>query len=457
MKYLLLTFFYFEAAFCGLSERIDGLIQRVDPDAHIGIEIVLLDEEKPLYQKNASHLFTPASTAKILTGAAAFFFLGSDFSFKTELLIDDKNLYIKGSGDPEFSSKDLNALILALKEKNVTVIKGDLILDNTCFDKLEKGPGWMWDDSGEYWNVPIEGLTVDHGCVELVLEGGNSLGDLPSCALSPITNHVSIKNLAITAEQEEDLDVKRRWITHENVIEIRGKIPPRKAKTYAISVESPSLYLGDLCLDLLKKHHIKLEGSVKRGKVPKSAEVASAHFSSSLRTIVQKMMKESDNLYADSLFKKIGEKRFGPPGTWKKGSLALKEYLESFCKLKEGKYTVLDGSGLSRYNLIAPHQFTTVLKALYKDPKQFSEFVSTLPISATDGSLKNRMQEGNLKGRVFAKTGGMSGVSSLVGFVKLKTNKMAAFSILINGFVNSPSFYKTQLEDQICKIILEEL
>jgi serine-type D-Ala-D-Ala carboxypeptidase/endopeptidase (penicillin-binding protein 4) len=134
-----------------LQSGIERIIRNKDPDVHIGIEVVSLEGGEKLYQKSANQLFMPASSLKLVTAAAALHLLGVDYRFETKLYTDGKignktlkgNLYLQGSGDPELVFNDLEELAFQMKLLNIKKIEGDLYIDNTLFDGIAQGPGWM--------------------------------------------------------------------------------------------------------------------------------------------------------------------------------------------------------------------------------------------------------------------------------------------------------------------------
>jgi D-alanyl-D-alanine carboxypeptidase/D-alanyl-D-alanine-endopeptidase (penicillin-binding protein 4) len=166
------------------------------------------------------------------------------------------------------------------------------------------------------------------------------------------------------------------------------------------------------------------------------------------------MMKDSDNLIADMLFKKMGQVRFGIPGTWKKGTRAVRDFLEKQVGLNTERIVIMDGSGMSRYNLISPHDLVSSLVWMKKQFGCASEFCASLPISGVDGSLAERMQDALLKGKIRAKPGTMTGISSLSGYATTQDGQELAFSIMLSGFTKKTEEYKTQIEDRICSVLV---
>jgi serine-type D-Ala-D-Ala carboxypeptidase/endopeptidase (penicillin-binding protein 4) len=445
-----------------LQSSIDRLILNFDPNAHIGVEVASVKTGQKLYQKNPGHLFVPASSLKLFTGAAALAVLGQDYRFETRLLADGDikkgilkgNLVLKGSGDPEFSLDDLEEMVFQLKLMQVEEISGDLIADNTDFDAISQGPGWMWDEGAEYWNSPMDALTVNHSCMKLWIKPAAQISKPPMVYVYPKTTYVTVQNSALTLEKEGELKVSRQVMASQNVIEVKGVVTvEKKPEEYLVPVEAPHLYAAHLLKDLLSKYGVRLNGSIKVQSSPVNAKILAVHSSVPLGVVVRNMMKQSDNLAADCLFKKLGQLRYGTPGTWQNGGQAMKEFLAKTVGIDVSEMVVLDGCGLSRYNLVSPHQIVSFLTWMQKQYKFCAEFMASLPIAGTDGYLKKRMLENSLQGNVRAKSGTMTGISSLSGYVTTKDGDLLAFSIMINGFVKPAKDYKNQLEDQICLIL----
>jgi serine-type D-Ala-D-Ala carboxypeptidase/endopeptidase (penicillin-binding protein 4) len=446
-----------------LQSGIERIIYNADPDVHVGIEIVSLKNGQRLFQKDPHHLFMPASCLKMITGAAALDQLGIGFQFETKLYTDGKveqkilkgNLYLQGSGDPEFAVCDLEELVFQLKLQNIAQIEGNLYVDNTLFDGICQGPGWMWDDKGYDWSAPNDALTLNRSCIDLWIKPAENVGEAPFVYQYPKSDFIGIENRAETTKEENNLSVQRRWMTKENIIDIAGKISSkREAEHYAVAIEDPHLYTAHVFQSILVRAGCGFKGKIEAKATPKDATLLAKHLSRPLYAIVEEMLKSSNNLTANCLFKKIGQQRFGAPGTWKKGSQAVREFLAQTVGVNIDKVVIMDGCGLSRYNLISAHQFVTFLSWMHRQFSCCSEFMASLPISGIDGTLIHRMVDSSLKGKVRAKTGSMSGVSSLSGYLTMKDGELVAFSILQNGFTGKTAEYKTRIEDEICSLLV---
>jgi len=452
---ILILFVCFAASVYGrnalddLRQDIDEIIQVVDSKTHVGIQIVSLRNGQTLYERCSDRLFIPASNLKLFTGAAALTILGVDYRFETNLFIDEAgNLYLKGSGDPSLSRYDLETLATQLKMRQIQVIRGNIVVDNFDFDEFSQGPGWMWDEPAEYWNSPMDALTVDHSSIHVWVAPGKQLAEPPKVFLDPNMAGFPIDNRAKTGKSGE-LKVDRRALPGDNRIEVEGTISVESGPIeFKVPVAMPSIYAGHILKDLLQKKGIVVKGEVVRSKTPENATVVAVHASRPLSQIVQHMMKVSDNMYADCLFKKLGQVCLGAPGSWQKGAMALREFLLREANIDPSEMVILDGSGLSRYNLVSPRQIVQLLKWTTNAFKMGSEFEASLPLAGIDGTLKNRMP--HARGKIRAKTGAMTGITGISGYATTKDGEPLVFSILINGFVKPTKEYKKELEDEIC-------
>ena len=383
-----------------LQSAIERTIRQVDPNLHIGVEVVSLKTGEKLYQKNSQQLFTPASVQKIFTAASALTILGPDFSFSTSLFTDQqptdgiiRDLYLKGSGDPSLVTQDLEHLVLQLTQQGISQIEGDLLIDNFDFDAVTQGPGWMWDEEAEYWNSPLDALLVNHSCVTVSVE-------------------------------------------------------PRKV----VPVKSPSTYAAQLLKEILQKKGIQIGGKICYAQVPEEAFCLATHTSKPVKDLIVPVLKQSDNLYANCLFKKMGQQMFGAPGTWQKGAKAVKELLSINADLDTDNLIIVDGDGESRYNLVSPDQLVTFLAWMEKHSSTFPEFLEALPVSS-EGNLQKRIPD--IQGCIRAKPGTMTGISALAGYATTTGGETLAFAILMNGFIGPEEKYKKGIEDEICRLITQ--
>ncbi len=356
-----------------LQADIDAILQDVlFTTASISIKVVAVETGEVIYAKNAHKLHHPASTTKLFTAATALAKLGSNYQFQTTLYTDEStetqaigNIYFKGSADPVLQSNDIVKLCDALVQTGIKLIHGDIVVDETYFDNVREGPGWMWDD----------------------------------------------KPLRISA------------------LSIRNVEPDAKTGSRAIAC-------GHLLKTILMQKGINIGGQVTTGKVPSDARSIVKHLSPPLADIIKLMNKPSDNWIAEMLFKAIGAEVKGEPGTWKKGRETVDEFLGEIMK-ELPAHRFVDGSGLSRYNLLNAELLTKLLIYMYHNFELMPEYMASLPIAGVDGTLKNRMQGMYAEKVLRAKTGTLSGVSALSGYTKTADGEVFAFGILISHYVGS--------------------
>ena len=234
-----LIFFPFVCLALDLPEKIQAVIERVNQDLHVGMEVVSLEEGRVVYERNSKQLFVPASLHKVYTAGAAFSILGEEFRFETKLCSEaaiEKGclqgpLYLVGSGDPSFSSKDLFALAERVRGLGIQKISGDLILDLSEFDESAMGPGWMWDEPLTFGNSIICPLTLDHNCMEVTILASDFPGKSPHIVVSPEASYLQVENCAtiLPAEHPEcELHFVLKERTEPNLFQLRGEISRRE-------------------------------------------------------------------------------------------------------------------------------------------------------------------------------------------------------------------------------------
>ena len=229
-----------------------------------------------------------------------------------------------------------------------------------------------------------------------------------------------------------------------SALSIRDLDPEPKTGSRAVAC-------GHLLKNLLIANGVRLMGSVVPGEVPPDAHPIARHTSPPLADIVKQMNKPSDNWIAELLFKAIGAEVMGEPGTWRKGREAVNEFLAEVMD-EPPAHRFVDGSGLSRYNLVNAALLTELLRQLYRNFEWMPEFLASLPIAGVDGTLKNRMQAVSAERVLRAKTGTLSGVSALAGYTVTADNETLAFGILISHYVGTAAAARG-IQDKIGNVL----
>lgn len=445
-----------------LTQAINNLVKPADRKAAVGIKIVSPKNDYCLYQKNPDQLFIPASNTKLFTAAAALDILGPEFRFETRLLTDQQsstqkigNLYLQGGGDPSLETAHLEEMVKKLKARGIREIKGNIIIDASIFDSNSTGPGWSKGDGPIFDKSPVNGLMLNHCCLTVHVKPARIPGHKPSISLDPAVGYITIENKARTTitAKKHSLHVSRSSKNEKKII-ITGTIATKsKPKAYLIVLDNPHVYAAHVLMLLLKKHGVHCRGSILVGKTPKKAAILSHHYSEPVSTLVRSVMKSSDNLYADALYKRMGALTFGEPGTWGRGKKAVDAFLLNEVGLPTSKVDLYDGSGLSHANRVSPNAMAYLLSWTYKKSPYKNIFIDSLPVSGIDGTLRHRMRHKLVHARVKAKTGSLSGVSSLAGYITPKNGSPLVFVIVVNRKNKSAVEFKRKLEDHLCTLL----
>lgn len=437
-----------------------------------GVIVKSLDKTKDaaiLYEKDADALLTPASNLKLLTTATALSQLGENYVYKTELYgdapvtkngVQQGNLYLKGYGDPTISTENalqvqegvtIEKIAAWIKQQGIRQVTGNLVLDESYFDKERLGLGWAWDDESYYYNPTLGALALNRGTVMVEYKPAKQAGEAVTFNLLPKTNYVTIVNESKTVEagQENTFAILRDRGT--NTIRLTGNLPLDYPGDYErVPVEEPAKYAGTVLQEAMASQGIQFAPGSQLivQTVPPTAVKWHEFTSLPLKDIVAYLNKKSDNFYAEMLLKTIGAVKKGT-GSAAAGAEVVQETVASF----GGKtnFDMVDGSGLTRYNLISARHLASVLEGMAKQAS-FAAFDASLPIAGVDGTLKNRLTDLAAAKTIHAKTGSMTGANSLSGYLTTQSGERLVVSIIMNGYVEDEDFFM-ELQDRIMSIV----
>ena len=419
-------------------------------EATMGISVVSLRTGKTIYELNSEKLLMPASNIKLFTCAAALNFLGRDFSFFTNVLKQDENAILQGGGDPDLTIKDLDSLAYAVSKK-IDIID-TLFLDDTFLDSVYFGNGWMWDEGPWWYAAPVGALSVNDNCVDFYVQPGKK-GQNAIINYFPNTSYISFQNQSLTVNKKTNLKklkIDRDWSARKNDFSVNGEIFYKKEiDTLRRNIHDPTMFTGVLFKEMLEKYGLKVNYVMKK-EVNSKVDTLAMHESLPLIESASNLMNESDNLTAELFIKTIGRHNI-TQGNWKGGLDGVKSLLASSALIDTSQLRIADGSGVSRYNLTSAKQLTSFLVWVYKSQYK-NDFISTLPGGGKrNGTLERRLKtEGKY---VKAKTGGLSGVSNLSGYVFSPHYGPVAFSLLMSGYRGSSQPYR-ELQDAIIEDLI---
>ncbi|HEY4755898.1 MAG TPA: D-alanyl-D-alanine carboxypeptidase/D-alanyl-D-alanine-endopeptidase [Ignavibacteriaceae bacterium] len=431
------------------------------------VDVYNLTQKKVLYQKNNKLLLHPASNMKILTSAAGLKYLGKEYEFKTSLYYEGEivdsvlygHLFVVGGCDPDFTSNDLGDLTQSVKNLGIKKVTGNIYGDITFKDSLFWGNGWMWDDDPSTDAPYMSALNINDNAITITGEYDEFNNNLNFRSV-PETNYIEIIN-HVNADSNKSGNrvlVDRDWINRTNRFFIGGSFSKNgfeRKKIYSeqFNVYKPETYFLTLFKESLERNGIKFSGDLKI----KALGDSSNHIFTFLRSydsVIVNLNKTSDNLSAEMTLLAMADKYFGKPASAKNG-LKMIDSLIILCKLNPKDYRLVDGSGVSHYNLVTAELLLAVLKYFYyNEPELYEVLYNSFPIAGVDGTLENRMEKTKAGNNVHAKTGTISGVSSLSGYMKNKSGNMIAFSILVQNY-NGNSEQARDFIDHVCELLAE--
>jgi D-alanyl-D-alanine carboxypeptidase/D-alanyl-D-alanine-endopeptidase (penicillin-binding protein 4) len=416
-----------------------------------GVEVKSLDTGRVLYALNARKLMMPASNMKIVTLAAAAEALGWDHRFKTTLETDAEivdgalkgDLVVRGGGDPTINSRGSRARAVfdewaaGIKAAGIARIDGNIVADASAFDGRGLGQGWSWDYLEAGYAAPSSALEFNENIATLTVRPGAKPGDAARLELPPSTG-LGLLHRVVTGEAGTATTINFELVPGSNNLDVSGSIAAgAQPATRDVAVGNPPLYFAHALTLALIERGIPVRGipvvfqrSTLLSPLPRTAIVESQ--SPPLREIATTMMKVSQNLYAETLLKAIGAAG-GATGTASAGRAASQKIFEAW-GIPPGSYVQADGSGLSRYDFLTAEMIVTLLERMHKDQKHRDAFLATLPIAGKDGTISTRMKNTRAEGNAVAKTGSISNVRALSGYVRTQDGETLVFSILANSF-----------------------
>jgi D-alanyl-D-alanine carboxypeptidase/D-alanyl-D-alanine-endopeptidase (penicillin-binding protein 4) len=439
-----------------LTAAIDTLL--ADPrfdGSLVAVQVRDAQTGEVLYDRASATRMLIASNTKLLSSAAAVDGLGVDHRFTTDVLTPgtprggtlNADLYLRGGGDPTMLAEDYRSLAVSLREAGVRKVNGDVVADDSYFDDVSYGTGWSWDDEPYYYNAATSALTVapdtdyDSGTVIVRTSPGSAVGDPVGVGTQPETGVLDIVNRATTgaAGSANTLSVERQHAS--DTVLVTGSMPlGASTDSEWVTVADPTEYAMDVFTRALRAEGIEVKGGPREGVTPEGARVLAEHGSMTVGELLTPYLKLSNNMHAEALVKALGAETAGS-GSWSAGLAAVRSWLTGQGVDAAGTRLV-DGSGLSRMGNVRADDLTDLLIAVRDEP-WFPTWYDALPIAGnpdrfTGGTLRNRMRGTPAANNLHGKTGSLTGVTSLSGYVSNADGRELVFAMLSNNYLASP-------------------
>jgi D-alanyl-D-alanine carboxypeptidase/D-alanyl-D-alanine-endopeptidase (penicillin-binding protein 4) len=461
------------AAFPGRKKLIN-LISASDScdllkNASWGIMVADANSGKVIAAHNQKMLLIPASLMKSITTGIGYLQMGSDFRFKTKLeysgtITKDSvlkgDLIIVGGGDPTtccfrwaqtYPDTIFSQFTAKLKDIGIRKIEGKIVSNKSIFDDLQMAPNWQWNDMGNYYGAGASALAFNENIIHVWLHSPDSLGLLTTLdSVFPVIPNIEYRNFVVSAASNTGDNVVIYSSPNSNIIELRGSIPLGQSSFLVKGANFHPEYSFMLAFNNYLVNHgviTKNEYGEISHRTPTDTNAANkliyTYYSPSYNTIASFTNKVSHNMFAEAILKTLGYRRFGL-GSYYNGVRAVDVAL-SRQGISHSEMINVDGSGLSRNNLVTPEFICRYMRMMYKSGS-YGIFVHSLPEAGESGTI-GRMFKGTAAAHnLRAKSGSIERVRSYGGYVTNRNGKLLTFALIINNFNERSSAIRDLME-----------
>ena len=434
--------------------------------ADVGIAVARLGEDSAdiVYRFDSDIPLIPASNLKLLTSAAFLDRFGPDFKFRTLLLHKEGDLYLIGDGDPTLGDVEMLKKVGwevdtvfktwadELKKRNITSVR-NVVVDDGVFDEQFTHPNWLPRYLHQRYAAQVGGVNLNANCIDIWVKA-TSRGAPVQYMLNPDSRYVNVKNDARTGVRNA---VGATRPPDRNDLTLFGEIDQTLGNPISMPIHDPPLYAATVLAETIARNGVTVTGEVRRDRAVHEQHAAEpegwsviAVLDTKLSTVLDRANKDSMNLYAECLLKRLGHQASDEPGSWANGTAAVGQFLQAI-GVEPSQFRLDDGCGLSRENAVSADALLKVLTHNYHGPNR-DAFIRSLAVAGADGTFENRFKS-DLKGRVFGKSGYINNVSALSGFVRTQSDRWYAFSILMNNLPGGTNPTAKRMQERIVAAI----
>lgn len=458
---------------------------------NIGVKVVSMRDGRSLYSLNSSRPLTPASTTKLITAYSALLVFGPDYSIPTIALAEQSprkgvlhgDLYVKGHGDPLLSINDIDVLVDRIKASGITRIEGDIVGDGTYFDDVYERKDYSGDADHVVDLPPISALAIENNMVTVVVSSPRTSGQLCNVQTFPPSSGFTIVNSAksytaapkksrkSSGKKKRKRSALERFVPEpattpailhgtfgdqtyyidganeagvaisitaddegRQIVRVTGSLAANKTVSRQFEIRNPPLVVAGMLYDRLRTRGITIAGVIRSGETATKA-TGIAEFRRPMAQVLEPVMKNSDNYYAEYLFKMIGgaTAKSAAGKTAQYSRTAVAQCMEN-CAVPFEACVMNDGSGLSRRNLISSDALAATLQAAFRNKKLYNALYSSMSIAGVDGTLRKRMRGTPAEKNLHGKTGTLRNVSALTGYVTTADGEVVGFAAVMNGY-----------------------
>ncbi|MBW4676948.1 MAG: D-alanyl-D-alanine carboxypeptidase/D-alanyl-D-alanine-endopeptidase [Desmonostoc geniculatum HA4340-LM1] len=439
-----------------LGTAIDAVINRpLFRRMRWGILVQPLSVGLTLYNRDADKYFTPASNMKLLTTAAALQQLGANFRIRTSIYQNGNGvLRIVGRGDPSLTDTQLQSLAQQLKQKGITQIP-ELIADDSYIQGDIVNPTWQWEDVQSDYGAPVNSFIINQNIFSLKLVP-QAVGKPLQIVWTDVSEARQWRtiNQSVTVDQNQPIYINVNRELSGTALRIQGQLTAN-SEPYSLDlpVVDPDYYFLRRFRTALAKQKISLEKTLVVSGGINQKEIAFVE-SPPLSELLAETNINSNNLYAEALLRALAVEK-PKLKNQTSANVGLEVVKASLTQLgvDPANYVLIDGSGLSRRNLVTPEAFVQTLRLIARTPAA-SIYRASLPVAGKTGTLKYRFQNTPAEGIVQAKTGTLTGVVSLSGYVNAPKYEPLVFSIIVNQS-EQPTTVVRQAIDEIVVLLAQ--